>query len=369
MEPSDACCSPDPYGRDELGRICVEIPNIRTRNNRKVTADMENSYVVMGGGTGSFSLLSGLRHHAVDLSSIVTMMDSGGNSGVLRDSYGVLPPGDLRRCLIALSDESQMLRDILSYRFEEPPLTGHNLGNLFFLALSLQSGSEKLAIESIGKMLKIKGRVIPVTWDHSHLTAEIEGGEVIQGEGNIDVRGDENPALPPRDLSRSIERVYLAPPASANPDAIEAIERAQVVILAPGDLYTSTLPNLLVGGIPEAIQKVEAPFIYVLNLMTKHGETDGYSASRHIEEIKRYAGRTPDAVLIHDGSVPDDLITRYDDEHAQPVEVDFDKMRALGVSVTWQRDIMSADSLVRHDPTRTAAALVELVDTLLTPDF
>ncbi|HIG72210.1 MAG TPA: YvcK family protein [Myxococcales bacterium] len=369
MEPSGARSAIAPGRGDKIGRICAEIRKILAPDNRRVTADMENSYVVIGGGTGSFSLLSGLRHHPVDLSSIVTMMDSGGNSGVMRDTYGVLPPGDLRRCLIALSDESQMLRDILSYRFEEPPLTGHNLGNLFFLALTLQSGSEKLAIESIGKMLKIKGRVIPVTWDHSHLTAEIEGGEVIQGEGNIDVRGNENPALPPRDLSRLIERVYLAPPASANPDALKAIESAQVVILAPGDLYTSTLPNLLVGGVPEAIQKAEAPFIYVLNLMTKHGETDGYTASRHIEEIKRYAGRTPDAVLIHDGSVPDDLLTRYDDEHAQPVEVDFDKMRALGVSVTWRRDIIAADSLVRHDPTRTAAALVELVDTLLKPDF
>lgn len=329
---------------------------------------MENSYVVIGGGTGSFSLLSGLRHHSVELSSIVTMMDSGGNSGVLRDSYGVLPPGDLRRCLIALSDESQMLRDILSFRFEEPPLTGHNLGNLFFLALTRASGSERHAIESIGKMLKIKGRVIPVTWDHSHLNAEIEGGEIIKGEGNIDVRGNENPALPDRDLSLQIERVFLDPPAAANSDALEAIGRANVVILAPGDLYTSTLPNLLVGGVSEAIQKSEAPFIYVLNLMTKHGETDGYTASRHVEEIKRYAARIPDAVLIHDGSVPEDLLSRYNSEHAQPVEVDLDAVRALGVSVIWRRDIMAADSIVRHDPARTAAALVELTDVLLTPE-
>ena len=153
---------------------------------------MEESIVVIGGGTGSFSVLSGLRHHAVNVCSIVTMMDSGGNSGVLRDSYGVLPPGDLRRCLIALSDDSQMLRDILSFRFEEAPLTGHNLGNLFFLALTRASGSERIAIESISKMLKIKGRVLPVTWDHSHLNAELEGGEIVEGEGNIDVRGNEN---------------------------------------------------------------------------------------------------------------------------------------------------------------------------------
>jgi len=329
---------------------------------------MEESIVVIGGGTGSFSVLSGLRHHAVNVCSIVTMMDSGGNSGVLRDSYGVLPPGDLRRCLIALSDDSQMLRDILSFRFEEAPLTGHNLGNLFFLALTRASGSERIAIESISKMLKIKGRVLPVTWDHSHLNAELEGGEIVEGEGNIDVRGNENPALPVRDMSRPIEGVFLSPPAKANPDALEAIGHADVIILAPGDLYTSTLPNLLVGGISESIQKSEAPFIYVLNLMTKHGETDGYAASQHIEQIVRYAGRVPDAVLIHDGSVPDELLDLYDSEHAKPVELDSKRIRELGVSIVWRRDIMAADSLVRHDPARTAAAIVELANELLSQE-
>ena len=329
---------------------------------------MEESIVVIGGGTGSFSVLSGLRHHAVNVCSIVTMMDSGGNSGVLRDSYGVLPPGDLRRCLIALSDDSQMLRDILSFRFEEAPLTGHNLGNLFFLALTRASGSERIAIESISKMLKIKGRVLPVTWDHSHLNAELEGGEIVEGEGNIDVRGNENPALPVRDMSRPIEGVFLSPPAKANPDALEAIGHADVIILAPGDLYTSTLPNLLVGGISESIQKSEAPFIYVLNLMTKHGETDGYAASQHIEQIVRYAGRVPDAVLVHDGSVPDELLDLYDNERAKPVDLDSKRIRELGVSVVWRRDIMAADSLVRHDPARTAAAIVELADELLSQE-
>ena len=180
------------------------------------TAKMETSLVVIGGGTGSFSVLSGLRNHAVDLSSIVTMMDSGGHSGVLRDAYGVLPPGDLRRCLIALSDESQILRDVFSFRFEEPPLAGHNLGNLFLLALTKATGSERRAIESISKMLNIKGRVIPVTWDHSHLNAELEDGEIIEGEGNIDVLGNTSPALPDRDMTRAIRRVFLAPAASAS---------------------------------------------------------------------------------------------------------------------------------------------------------
>jgi len=260
------------------------------------------------------------------------MMDSGGHSGVLRDAYGVLPPGDLRRCLIALSDEAQILRDVFSFRFEDPPLAGHNLGNLFLLALTKATGSERRAIESISKILKIKGRVVPVTWDHSHLNAELDNGEVIEGEGNIDVRGNASPALPDRDLTHGIRRVFLSPPATANPDALNEIARADVVVLAPGDLFTSTIPNLLVDGIPEAIQESNAPLIYVLNLMTKHGETDGYSASRHLAEIVRYAGRVPDGVLIHDGSVPEHLIARYDSERARPVELDLDKMRELGVS-------------------------------------
>lgn len=328
---------------------------------------MKNSLVVIGGGTGSFSLLSGLRNHAVELSSIVTMMDSGGDSGVLRDAYGVLPPGDLRRCLIALSDESQLLRDIFSYRFEEPPLAGRNLGNLFFLALTKVSGSERQAIESIARILKIKGRVIPVTWDHSHLNAELDNGEIIEGEGNIDVRGNVSPALPHHDMALKIQRVFLTPAATANPDALEAIANANVLVFAPGDLFTSSIPNLLVGGIAEAIQKTHAPLIYVVNLMTKYGETDGYSASQHIAEIERYAGRLPDAVLLHDGSVPRHLLTRYYSEHAKPVEIDIDQIRALGVKEIWREDIMAADSVVRHDPTRTATALINLSDSLLRP--
>jgi uncharacterized cofD-like protein len=328
---------------------------------------METSLVVIGGGTGSFTVLSGLRDHAVDLCSIVTMMDSGGDSGVLRDAYGVLPPGDLRRCLIALSDESQILRDVFSFRFEDPPLAGHNLGNLFLLALTKATGSERRAIESISKILKIKGRVVPVTWDHSHLNAELEDGCIIEGEGNIDVRGSENPALPERDLSQSIRRVFLSPPATANPDALSEIAHSDILVLAPGDLYTSTIPNLLVDGIAEAIQESKAPFIYVLNLMTKFGETDGYSASRHLAEIVRYVGRVPDGVLIHDGSVPEDLVARYGDERAKPVKLDLDRIRELGVSTVWSKNIMAADSLVRHDPERTAAALIELAESLLHP--
>jgi len=315
--------------------------------------------VLVGGGTGSFNVLMGLRDHPFDLCSIVTMMDSGGDSGVLRDAFGVLPPGDLRRCLVALSDESEVLRDLFSFRFDEPPLEGRNFGNLFFLALTKALGSEKEAVDAIGRILKIRGRVLPVTWDHSHLRARLSNGQVIDGEANIDARGVGTAS--PAEIA--ISAISLEPPAMANPEAAATIASCDYLVLAPGDLYTSTIPNLLVEGIPEAIQRSRAPFIYVVNLMTKHGETDRFPASRHVEEIARYAKRMPDAVLVHDDPVPADVQKLYESESSEPVEVDQDRLQAMGLRV-WRRDILSSFPLVRHDPERTARALVDLFDEL-----
>ena len=229
---------------------------------------MKRTITVIGGGTGSFSILSGLKHHdELAIHSIVTMMDSGGDSGRLRDEFGVLPPGDARRCLIALSEESQLLRDLLDFRFNDAPLEDRNLGNLILLALTKRLGSERQAIDAFGRLLKIRGQVIGVTWKRTHLFAELADGTVIKGEANIDV--------PKHDASIPITRVFLKPKATANPAAVAAIERSDFIVLAPGDLYTSTVPNLLVGGIPQAIQQSRGRLVYVLNLMTKHGETDG----------------------------------------------------------------------------------------------
>lgn len=326
---------------------------------------MARKLVLIGGGTGSFALLTGLRDFPVELASIVTMMDSGGDSGVLRDQFGVLPPGDLRRCLVALSDESQLLRDLFAFRFDEAPLQGRNFGNLFFLALTRSLGSEQQAVEAIGKILKIRGQVLPVTWDHAHLHAELANGEVIQGEANIDGRGRPESVLPPHDSDIAIRRVFLEPAARANPEAVARISSADVIVLAPGDLFTSTIPNLLVRGIPEAIQHAAAPLIYVVNLMTKHGETDGFDAGRHVAEIARYLGRVPDAVLVHGDDVPAELVRKYESERSSPVALDTERLRDLGVDKIWRGDIMSTDSLVRHDPRRTAQALLDLIESLL----
>jgi len=312
---------------------------------------------VIGGGTGSFNVLKGLRLYAdLDIRSIVTMMDSGGDSGRLRDEFGVLPPGDIRRCLIALSEESELMRDLFSFRFEKGPLEDRQFGNLFFIALTRILGSQKEAIEAIGGILKIRGRVIAVTWDDAHICAVLRNGQIVQGEANIDV--------PQHDGSVPIERVYLQPQAQANPEAIAAILDSDYVVFAPGNLYTSSIPNLLVTGIPEALQRTKARLLYVVNLMSRHGETDGYTAADHVARLAEYAGRMPDGVLVHEGEVPAELLARYEAEKSYRVAVDAARLREIGVAIVKAADVMSTVSVVRHDPTRTAQHLVALFDEL-----
>ena len=321
---------------------------------------MSRIVTVIGGGTGSFHILSALRMQAgLSIRSVVTMMDSGGDSGRLRDEFGVLPPGDVRRCLIALSEESSLLRNLFSFRFDEAPLEGRSFGNLLFLALTRTLGSEQHAVEAIGRILKIRGRVVPVTWDHSHLFAQLADGRVIEGEANIDV--------PEHDASVPIERVYLEPAARANPEAVGAIQESDFVVIAPGDLYTSILPNLLVEGIPEALRRTRARLIYVVNLMTRYGETWGYSAGRHVEEIIRYGGRAPDVVLAHKGDIPEELALRYEKEAAHRVDLDVEALYELGVGIIQTADIASSSSLVRHDPERTGLALAAIFDSHASP--
>jgi uncharacterized cofD-like protein len=310
---------------------------------------------VIGGGTGSFQVLAGLRpYDDLFLASIVTVTDSGGDSGRLRSEFGLLPPGDVRRCLLALSEDSTLLRELFSFRFEEAPLQGRQLGNLFFLALTRLLGTEREAINAIHRLLKIRGRVLPVSFDHVQLCAELSDGRLIEGEANIDV--------PKHDASIPIRRVFLRPDAAPNPEALSAIAESEYIVLAPGDLFTSSIPNLLVRGVPEALRRSRAKLLYVVNLMTKRGETDGFTAFQHVQEIVRYGGRVPEAVLVHRGPMPEDMARRYLAEEARPVEVDESNLRALGVQIVKGAAIMSRASKARHDPERTALALRELFE-------
>jgi uncharacterized cofD-like protein len=315
--------------------------------------DSPRAITVIGGGTGSFNILAGLRpYHQLRVSSVVTMTDSGGDSGRLRTEYKILPPGDLRRCLVALSDESPLLCDLFNFRFEDDPLRGRQLGNLLVLALTRILGSEQDAVSALHRLLNIRGRVLPVSWDQAHLCAELADGSIIEEEANIDV--------PKHDPTIPIARVFLKPEPRPNPEALGALAESDAIVLAPGDLYTSTLPNLLVPGVAQAIRNSPGRLYYIQNLMTKRGETLGYAASRHVAEIIRYAGRCPDVVLVHSGSVPPEMAERYRAEAAGPVEVDEGPIRALGVQMIRSRRLMSDLHLARHDPDRTAAALIEL---------
>jgi len=257
---------------------------------------------VIGGGTGTFVVLSGLKKYPLDLSVVVTMMDSGGSTGRLRDQLGILPPGDLRQCLVALSDAPLLWRKLFLYRFEKGDLKGHNFGNIFLAALEKVSNSYDEAIETVSYVLKTKGKVIPVTLNKLHLVAEYENGEKITGEGLIDENHFEK--------SR-IKTAYLEPKGKANPKAIKSIEESEYIVIGPGDLYTSIIPVLLVNDVKEAMKKSKAKIIYIMNLMTKSGQTTNYKASDHVNDLVKYLRVEPDYILINNGAIASKILSSY----------------------------------------------------------
>lgn len=312
----------------------------------------------MGGGTGTFTVLSGLKHYPVDLSAIVSIADNGGSTGILRDELGVLPPGDTRQCLVALSAGDDVLRSLFNYRFSEGSLSGHNFGNLFLSALEKVTGDSLSAIREAHRILNVKGRVIPVAATATHLFAELEDGQVIEGEHAIDEIEEER---------APIARCFLSPTVEANPEAIQAIEAADAVVLGPGDLYTSLMPILLVGGIKEALANSHAKRIYVLNLVTKHGETDGYTAKDYAHVISQAMAPAPlDAILVNTEEPPESILKRYEKAEEGPVVDDLQGTRAHIL----RAPLLSSDiqepkpgdrlhrSLLRHDPIKLAEAIL-----------
>ncbi|MBI4023169.1 YvcK family protein [Candidatus Berkelbacteria bacterium] len=236
--------------------------------------------VTIGGGTGLYVLLQGLRDYDVDLTATVTMTDDGGSTGELRDEFGVLPPGDIRRCIVALSESPELMKELFQYRFQRGAVAGHSFGNLFITALKEITGSDERAIREAARLLNVRGRVLPVTLDDRQLQATLEDGSVIRGETNIDI--------PKHNGRLRIRALSLNQPARANPRVLEAIRQADLIVLGPGDLYGSVIANLLVTGIPQAIARSRARVAYVVNLMTKHGETNGFAVHDFVKTIDRY---------------------------------------------------------------------------------
>lgn len=312
---------------------------------------------VIGGGTGTFVVLSGLKNYPLDLSVVVTMMDSGGSTGRLRDQLGILPPGDLRQCLVALSDAPVLWRKLFLYRFERGDLNGHNFGNIFLAALEKVSNSYDEAIETVSYVLKTKGKVIPVTYDKLHLVAKYENGNKVIGEGLIDENHSEK--------SRIIN-AYLEPKGKANPKAVKSIVESDFIVIGPGDLYTSIIPVLLVDGVKEAIKKSKAKIVYIMNLMTKSGQTTGYKASDHLKDLNHYLGCQQDYVLINNGSISSGILESYRRYNEVKVENDLNKngYTILETDLVDNKKIEKNNSdilyrsILRHDSEKVAETLV-----------
>lgn len=347
--------------------------------------------VTIGGGTGPFAVLSSLKRYQCGITAIVTMSDSGGSSRRLMDEFGQLPFGDLRQALVALSRNGALWRDVFTFRFQpghgqpqadqkipEPEgvpgslrsaedelwnlqrvadaagVTGHSLGNLIISALQEINGGNLLwAIRDAQRLLGTAGDVLPVTLDHATLCARLKDNTIICGETDIDTRGEKNPGkLSP------IHEVFLKEAVQPCDEAIHVIRRADMIVLGPGDLYTSILPNLLVDGVAEAIRAAEAEVVYVCNLMTKHGETDGFRASDFVREIQRYLDGRLDRVILHDGSFPEDLLPVYAAKQQYPVEADVSEVRKLVPEVIVEPVMaLYGGSLMRHDARRLVRAI------------
>jgi uncharacterized cofD-like protein len=333
--------------------------------NRTGDRFTERRVVTIGGGTGTFALLSHLKKHPFILSAIVTMSDSGGSSRRLMDEFRrQLPLGDLRMSLVALARNGALWREIFMHRFQQqddeeqgastPGVSGHSLGNLVLKGLQdINNGDLLLAIEDAEELLNTAGHVLPVTLTQTMICADLEDGTTICDETEIDTRGKKQVG----ELA-AIARLRLEPEnAQACAQAVRAIRRADTIIIGPGDLYTSLLPNLLVHDIARAVRESEAEKVYVCNLMTKHGETDNYKASNFVETIHRYLGGRIDRVVINNGPFAPEILTMYAQENREPVEIDRERLLQMVPSVVVDRLNLENDSLARHDPERLVKAI------------
>ena len=305
---------------------------------------------VIGGGTGSYTILMGLKKHNVSITSIVAMSDDGGSSGILRDEFGILPPGDVRKCITALSESPEIMRTLFQYRFEKGGIKGHTFGNLLITALKEITNNDYEAIKLACKIFSVRGKVIPVTLDDIRLNAELEDGKIIRGESKIDI--------PEHDGKLNIKRLFLDKVAKANPDAINAILEADLIVMGPGDLYGSIISNLLVDGISDAIINSHAKKVYVCNIMTKYGETHGFDTSDFYKTIISYLGKDCiDYFVVNNSNIDERLISNYLSENASPVKINISGINANCI----RADVLSQNSMARHDSEKLANVIVSLL--------
>jgi uncharacterized cofD-like protein len=306
--------------------------------------------VSIGGGTGLSSLLRGLKKCRADLSAIVTVTDDGGSSGRLREELGVLPPGDIRNCMIALSEDEHLMSRLFRFRFNsDGGLHNHSFGNLFLTAMAGVTGDFAEAVSLTSEVLAIKGVIYPLTTSNVSLNAELQDGSIVSGETRI------------TSSNQPIRRVFLNPAdARALPDALNAIGDADVITIGPGSLYTSLIPNLLVKEVVAAIHGARARKIYIQNIMTQPGETVGYSVADHVQALADHCdGIAFPNILVNNHAPSPAILKKYDAERAELVKMDVDRLRALHLNIV-ERDLLAEDGVVRHDPDRLAKAVFEM---------
>jgi len=336
--------------------------------------------VTVGGGTGSFVLLSGLKKYPVRLSAIVSMADDGGSTGVLRDELGVLPPGDIRQCLVALSDSSEKMRELMNYRFEKGGLKGHTFGNLLLSALEKINKGFLRGVEEASKILNVKGEVIPVTDSDINLYMKLKNGKILKGEHQINLNFEIE--------KRGIKKIYLTPKANANKNAIQCIKEADMIIIGPGNFYCSILPNFLVRGISEAICKSKAIVVFNCNLVNKRGHTEKFTLDDYVDAMNKYLGkRRINFVTFNSSKPPEKLVKRYQKkkEFLIPFLREASPVTSIGMRYgarakrnykiiltpllnTEQLKFSKADhlseerSFIRHDPDKLAKTLMFLLE-------
>ncbi len=314
---------------------------------------------VIGGGTGLSVLLRGLKHSGVrNLTAIVTVADDGGGSGMIRDDFGILPPGDVRNCILALADEEDIMEKLLQYRFHSGRLNGQNMGNLFIAALTDIYGDFELAVEKLHDILRIKGKVVPVTSDNVTLCAQLQNGDIIRGESQI-----------PDAVSHRhspIQSVFLDPPdAKPLPSAVEAILHADMIVLGPGSLYSSIIPNLLVDGISKAIRAASGMKVLICNVMTQAGETDDYTVTDYAKAIERYLGEhILEYILINDHICKAEELLPYINAGTRQMcatSADREALRKMGIIPIESNLIDTHGGAIRHDAGRIANILLSMI--------
>lgn len=333
-----------PEGADKL----VELIFQKRRLNRGPAV------VVVGGGTGLSVLLRGIKSVTSNVTAVVTVADDGGSSGRIREDFGIIPPGDLRNCLVALADTEPLMEKLFQHRFGgSGELAGHSFGNLFIAAMTEVLGDVEKALKESSKVLKVRGQVLPSSIDTVRLLARMEDGTIIEGESNIPL------------ANKRIDRVFIQPE-NIEPveTALEALNDADAIILGPGSLYTSVIPNLLVKGIADTLRQSEAVKIYICNVMTQPGETDGYTASQHVKAIFDHVGAgLIDYVVVNVQDVAPSLREVYAKQQAFPVIPDIAELEQLGVKIV-KANLISETNLVRHDPVKLSRTIMSLVYSL-----